>query len=401
MSGGRERLRVIFVVLCQVGLLGGASICHAVTVYTPDAAVEAHGVETNGETLSLVGARGELADGISLSEVLCIEWQALPGIPTAFPKTLLEGDQMISGRILDITGSTAVIRSLNLGTVAIPLDQVRVLGIGGMDELPDPGWKQGVWLETGELMDGRVHEVSISAIRVESPFGVTSLPWTAVRAVVFPKRPAEPTPGDQWARIDFLDGDCLRGRRLRIQGGEAFVSTAWGGDVRMAVADLRRIILSPAESRSLGDDAPLEADEQVGFGSPQPYRRDRNVKGGPLWVGGHQYAHGLGVHARSRLVFRVPPGAHWLLVRAGLDGIAGREGSAEFKVEVDGNQVYASGLVRAASGALSVRVPVSGSRQVELEVTPGPDDDAADCADWCEPEWITRPGDKMHRTEGG
>jgi len=51
-------------------------------------------------------------------------------------------------------------------------------------------------------------------------------------------------------------------------------------------------------------------------------RRNRNVRGGPLRCGGLDFGWGFGVHARSRLVFPLPPEPSRLLCEFGLDRIA-------------------------------------------------------------------------------
>jgi mono/diheme cytochrome c family protein len=72
---------------------------------------------------------------------------------------------------------------------------------------------------------------------------------------------------------------------------------------------------------------------------------DRTCRGGRLRVAGHEFAHGVGAIAPSRLVYAVPPGSRAFVGLAALDDVS-HSGQVEFSVLVDGREVWRSGAVR-------------------------------------------------------
>ena len=93
-----------------------------------------------------------------------------------------------------------------------------------------------------------------------------------------------------------------------------------------------------------------------------PYRRDRNVSGEPLMVGGKRYLKGIGMHSAARLTYRLDGKYRRFDAAAALDDSSERRGSVTFGVYLlrDGQwkQAATSDVVRGGDPPENVSVDV-------------------------------------------
>ncbi|WP_027483744.1 NPCBM/NEW2 domain-containing protein, partial [Deinococcus pimensis] len=104
--------------------------------------------------------------------------------------------------------------------------------------------------------------------------------------------------------------------------------------------------------------------------------------GGRLTVGGATFANGVGVHAPSRLTYRVPPGCSVLMTSVGVDDEVHEKGSVTFEVYGDDALLYRSPRLTGRDAAVKARVDVRGRRDLRLVVTDAGDGNDSDHADW-------------------
>lgn len=126
--------------------------------------------------------------------------------------------------------------------------------------------------------------------------------------------------------------------------------------------------------------------ESNGWG---PVERDKsnaeNVPGDgrPLNIAGKAFTKGLGVHAPSDVVVKVPAGMRSFLATIGVDEEVGNNGRVTFEVWVDGSRKYQSAELTGADGGTAVAVDVTNANQVSLRVLGG-SDIHYDHADWAD-----------------
>jgi hypothetical protein len=137
----------------------------------------------------------------------------------------------------------------------------------------------------------------------------------------------------------------------------------------------------------VADGGPLSPfGDELGF--TWPHRIDRAVDGGPLRVGGKIEGRGIGVHAPSRLTWRLDGSYERLRLAVAVDdsGVgAERSGSVRFRVLGDGRELWQSGVVRGGQGLSSPPpMAVAGVRELVLEVDPD-GDFVLDRANWLRP----------------
>lgn len=125
-----------------------------------------------------------------------------------------------------------------------------------------------------------------------------------------------------------------------------------------------------------------------------PHRIDRGVTGDRLLAGGRTWTQGIGVHAPSHLSWNLDGADCRLMLMAGLDDSARRPrgdgglggGTVEFRVLVDGEQAWTSGVINADSGVVQPDpIDLSGAKTLELVVTDGGDGPVLDRANWLRP----------------
>jgi hypothetical protein len=114
-------------------------------------------------------------------------------------------------------------------------------------------------------------------------------------------------------------------------------------------------------------------------------RRDVDVEGNPLGLGSRRYAHGIGTHAPSEIVYRLEGryARFCALVGGGESG-----GTVVFQVWGDGRLLFESGVMHGLRGVATVDVPVDGVQRLRLVVTDAGDGIPADMANWAAPRLL-------------
>jgi len=124
----------------------------------------------------------------------------------------------------------------------------------------------------------------------------------------------------------------------------------------------------------------------------------------PLRIGEQTYERGLGTHANSEIVARIPAGAIRFQASAGIDNnynTGGREGSAVFVVSVDGVEKARTAVLRGGGAASGVTVELpAGASALTLVVETTADGPACDQADWADARFIMADGSAVYLDEG-
>lgn len=118
-------------------------------------------------------------------------------------------------------------------------------------------------------------------------------------------------------------------------------------------------------------------------------RRDSNVTEGAISIYGQTFDKGLGVHANSKLLYRIPDSARYFHAFYGMDE-KGKEGRVSFIVELDGQQVWSSGAVRYGKPR-EVLIPLGTASEITL-IVDSLGSEFSDHASWAEASyWQGRP----------
>ena len=214
----------------------------------------------------------------------------------------------------------------------------------------------------------QVQPVGLSAVNVR---------WNSVYAsncgyvVRLNGEPLAYTPTN-WVRIRRLRPD----QQLRVE-----VRSYWDDGTAApdsASTTFRLLDLLPDEL-SLSELEPVEA--TAGWGV---VRRNRSSDGGPLQISGKRFAHGLGTHAESDIVFDLGGLFKEFSAVVGVDDETDGGGSVVFEVYGDGKRLWSSGVLKGGDPPREVRVDISGVRKLRLHVGNAGDNIDYDHADWAE-----------------
>ena len=133
---------------------------------------------------------------------------------------------------------------------------------------------------------------------------------------------------------------------------------------------------------------------KVEFSFAEP-RFDQTLAGGPIVLGGVEYAHGIGMHAWSRLSYQVPAGATAFQAVVGLSQNVRDCEVALLRFEVlgeNGELLWTSGLVDNRTPPKGVLVDVAGRKEITLVVTEGENGRDCDHGDWADPSYLLSDG---------
>jgi len=322
---------------------------------------------------------------------------ALPSI--SFP----DGD-VVRGVIVggDAAGNRVELLSPVLGRLEFPVDRIGAIAAAGVKDplrlrLPD-GVAEAIFLRATvgyDVLAGSLHRCGDRGV-LFAPDGATEPAWYATDAFVA-LRIGDPTArrAPAVASLSTRAGDRL-GVALRALSAETVqCELDSGAVVELRAADLACLSFAGAGT-FLSDLQPVEVSES-GYDAEvlYPWRRDLSVLGDPLVVGGRTHGKGLGVHSRSRLVFRVPDGCAQFWTRVGLDDSSpalGVAAVAEVRVLVDGAVKFEQRALGAGAAKDSGLVPVQPGQLVALEVDFGPGRDIGDRVDWLSPVFLPAAG---------
>lgn len=113
--------------------------------------------------------------------------------------------------------------------------------------------------------------------------------------------------------------------------------------------------------------------------------------GSPLQIGDQVFQRGLGHHANGEIAVELGARFHEFHCQVGVQWQGGNRGSVIFRVLVDGQTKWETGPLSDSDPPQSVRVPVSGARQLQLIATDAGDGIGCDMANWAEATLVLDP----------
>ncbi len=283
--------------------------------------------------------------------------------------------------------------------LTVPLDDLVLYSVANApaDPFPTPDANSDQLLtQEGAILTGILEELSDKGVRFDDPsLGSLVIPWSKVVSFRLVEVPVDDEVEDSSRiplRIRTLDRSDIRGHLIlldaeqvafsQFKGQEQAISLNRVIDVRF---DLGRVIpLTQREPITVREGAPTTT------WFPWTWKKDRNVLGNPMHIGGIGYEMGIGVHSRSELTYSVQEGDQLLTGIAGMD-ISSRPpdqqegiGCAEFSILVDGEKRWDGGVLSWKSAGIPFRVPLEGAKTFSLIVDLGPGHHILDRANWAQ-----------------
>jgi len=310
----------------------------------------------------------------------------------------LTGGGVLYGNIVSGTEEIVRIAPQGFGPVEVPLAEVtglatfvgRLLPSGGQaaaNVLPDVSGPDDVLLlGNGDRISGAVVRISEQGVTFDTDAGVSTVPFERLLGAILEPLAAE-RPDRLRARVLLADGSRLEAQSLQWTTkslrarfySETQHEVPLDAVVRVEVVGGRWQWLSELDPVSFAHTPFLTLD--------WPWQRDRNVRGGPVRVGGTHFERGIGVHSQSRLVYETGGDFAVFFSHFGLDDTAGPLADVDIEIRVDGQTRFHRKHIKHRppdqhEPGDPIRIELDGAKRLELIVTFGQNGDVQDRFNW-------------------
>ena len=226
------------------------------------------------------------------------------------------------------------------------------------------------------------HEETLQRVRIDT------YKFAGLRLAEVTKHKSPPLNplSEVWLAVRCRDASYLMGRLVRITPLRWDIRPNFDPEriIQIPSSEITRVDVYGGYAVFLAQLEPVRVEERTILAPPQPFRKNENAHGEPMDIGGFIYHGGIGVHALSRITYKIDGKFRRFLADVGIDGRLEKDGSVVFRVFGDGKEIYKSPLVtgRISGGGIPIDISVEGVQELTLEVNPTADLDQADLANW-------------------
>ena len=342
------------------GVLTGTAACAATVAPLDAAPVTAAAVIFDGEQLKAGSQTWQLVD---------CDWLELGSTAAPLASTAPRfGIWLTDGSWLPVTAMAAVGAAIQattpFGLHDLPLTASAGWGVHEVASAPDG--LDRVLVASGPL-DGRVRGLAEGKLLVATSLDPEPLAFELSEVqglrLAQPLRTADGL--SLWAVSDALRAPT----RLLVRGSQV-VLAASGQPVAGELLATLRLRVSGGRRQWLSDMAPAQVVEQGAFDVVWPWKRDTDLDGGPLLLGGVRQAKGLTVHSAALLTWKLGGAYSRLRTQLGIADVVAPEGDLVATFSGDGKQLW-QGRVRGGQPIQSLDLPLAGIAELRLEVALG------------------------------
>ena len=247
-----------------------------------------------------------------------------------------------------------------------------------------------------DIVDGATEEFTAEGVRFHGTRIDSKLfPWSEIAALFVESlggaEAAKPAAApDVPVTLDLAGGSRVRGVLKSCAQEKLVIAALAGQTLEFPFALVRQLFVDDGAARYLSELTPSSAAASRPFGDDLgltwPHRVDQSVTGRPLTAGGRVFPHGFGVHAPSKLVWKLAGGFTKLRGRVAVDDEVlglGARGSVVFRVLLDGKKMWESAVLHGGDAPVAFpAIELGTASELTLEVDPGADSFVADRADW-------------------
>jgi hypothetical protein len=298
---------------------------------------------------------------------------------------LIGGDR-ISGGPVALDGESLRWTSSALGELVVPLQQAAVMQRQGRAVQVDETRPQDVIaLTNGDAVAGIVSDINADSITIQSEGQPVVVPLDTLASAAFATTAAAAPSRETGFRVTLVDDTSITVVQLEKKDNTLHLQIAGSEARTVPLEQVRRIEQLNGPVVWLSSLPPNESDHIPYFTQRAiPARFDENVDGQPVRFGSRTFARGIGVHARSRLSWKLDP--HFTAFRTQY-AIAGDLPYADVtvRVKVDDRVVHEQKNVKAGVLSPVVTADLKGGSTLTLEVDYGEGYDVQDRFNWIEP----------------
>jgi hypothetical protein len=282
--------------------------------------------------------------------------------PTSQAGVLLADGSWLPVTALSAAAGDSVLAQSPLGALTLGLGTA-VIGWGDAAWLdrPTPATDQ-VLLRDGGRLEGQVRGLdgrglSVATALAPEPALVPLAQVIGLRLAVAPRQPA---------------GVHLAGRSA-IGRPPLFLAPAWpprltvDAQVRPDPAALPELQVRGGRRVALADLEPSRVEERGAFGVVWPWKRDANLDGSPVFVGGKRLDRAIVVHSEASLSWRLDGAYTRFTGFAGLSDLTAAVGDCSAALLRDGERVWERASVRGGA-AEQISLDLTGAKELTLQV---------------------------------
>lgn len=339
-------------------------------------------IDADGLHISRAGAGGD--EIIALDRFLQLSRSLSDAKPEKFSLFLANGDRIV-GEPVSLHQDLLSWKSPLLGEMSIPLRLVRSLAASGRTPADERRKEDVAILGNGDTVRGIVAGFADGKLSIQTGGAPTDVPLSSIATVSFAVTGAAP-PAEQGFRVRLDDGTAVTTSKPLLHDASLSVTIGKESPRVVDLAHVAGIEQVNGPVSWLSSRVPSEDLYVPFFGSAPtwPAKMDRNVDGSEIRFNDQAFAHGIGVHAFSRLSWPLDGSFEAFRTRY---AIAGDAPLADVTVRVllDDKVVYEKAHVRAEALSPVVALDLKGAARLTLEVDFGSSSDTQDRLTWIEP----------------
>lgn len=229
-----------------------------------------------------------------------------------------------------------------------------------------------------DFIDGVVSEFDEEKLTVLLDGEAVTVKRDGVFGVVYYRR--NPAPPSDAFRMQLATGESAPFSEVRWVEDSFRVTLANGASVSVPPEQVTQFDFSQGKVLYLSDAEPREVEYTPFFDVTWEYRRDMNLDGGPLRLGGKAYRRGLALHSRTRLLYRLGGDYRRFHAVMGIDQNVAPLGHVHVVIRGDGRPLLEKD-VGGSDEPQPLDLDVTGVRDLEILVDFGEGLDIADHLD--------------------
>ena len=303
---------------------------------------------------------------------------------------LSDGDHL-GGAPLGMSGESLLWRCPTFGDLSFPLSHVRSIQVASQPapQSDSNRTEDVLTLANGDTLHGIVSDMTASSISLQPTGGdPTSVPLASVVSADFATPPGSTTAPAVAVRgfhVTTADGTIVTTDSVELAQRDVRVHLSGGTDKPIPLSSVAGIEQINGPVIWLSTVLPVESVQIPAFSQRTlPAQMDKNVNGDVIRFGDREFAHGIGVHSYSRLVFPINTSCKRFRTQFAIDGDQ-PWADVTVRVKLDDKVVFEKSHV--TSGVLSdvVQLDLNGAKTLTLEVDYGENYDVQDRLNWIEP----------------
>jgi hypothetical protein len=375
----------------------GPSVCRAdawilTTADFQNETVVLHGMDEHGAAVTTVPSQNPHVVGLDqlleLSRVIPIRQH-----PSPFILHLRDGD-MLAGEPVSLSGDSIVWHEDVVGNGTLALRDCLSFSRAGMAQAraTTPATDDAVKLANGDAVHGVLSDLSASSVSIQPAAGgdATAIPLGSVNTVEFAALGGAATTSTAVQpafRIHLTDDSILTAASIHSDDWTMHLTFAGSPARDVPVGSIQSIEQINGPVAWLSSLTPAENIQTPFLEAQYPARFDRTVLGAPIRFGDRTYAHGVGVHAYSRISWAIDPAATHFRTQYAIDGDS-PYADLSVRIKLDDDVVHSRMGLRAGELSPVVDLDLKGKHTLTLEVEDDQNQGVQARLNWIEPAFL-------------